>query len=184
MTSKELQAKPPELAPLVRFSVYTHIQADAIRSLGGEIFCLLDGSVSEGKFVCDGSHMNLIYARFWLWVLGAYEITRTMSEYKECFSARYIVEIDRFKKSVSDIRVAFAKQQYRGREKTPIKNDASIAGFDVAKKDQMFLVNDKEVWMRPLIEQFECLIKEAKHEDILCDLRDAKPKDQKQTCDL
>lgn len=158
-------------APLVRFSVYSQLQVEAVRALSTELVRLLDASVSHGRM--EGPAFQTIYAKFWLWVLAAYEITRTMSEYRICFSERFQAEIASFKKNISVLRIPFAKQQFQG-EKKPIGSEASVYGLDTTKKDLAFRIGDKEVWMRQVVDQFEGMVGSLTAEDVLCDLRNAK----------
>jgi hypothetical protein len=71
--------------PLVIFSVYTTIQVDIINGIGNEILSDLD------KIACEGRVSSTrLYGQFWLWVLGAYEVVRTMTNAmtgaSNCFS--------------------------------------------------------------------------------------------------
>ena len=156
--------------PLVRFSVYTHIQVQVIRDLSAEIFALLDTAFASDQI--DGESFHKVYGRFWLWVLGAYEVTRTMSQYKTCFSERHNAEVAAFKSMVAVIRMPFAKQELKGISQ-PIENEASVSGFDQVTKDFTFLVGKKELSIRSLLSEFERLVQLVKPEDVLCDLRDA-----------
>lgn len=157
--------------PLGRFSVYTQIQAQTLRDVTAEIFTLMDNSIREENFV-DGSNVNVIYGRFWMWVIGAYEVTRTMSEYKTCFSSSLTSRVADFKAKISVLRMPFAKLQFKGCNK-PINGEASIYSIDLKAKDFIFQVSDKKFTMRQIMSEFNALIVSIKSEDVLSDLRTA-----------
>jgi len=157
--------------PLVRFSVYSQIQAQTLRDVSTEVSSLLDSSISEEKFV-NGSNLQVIYGRFWMWVLGAYEVTRTMSEYKTCFSTSLNSRVADFKAQISILRMPFAKLQFKGNDK-PINGEASIYSIDMKARDFIFQVGDKQFPMRWLMNEFNSLIASIKPEDVLSDLRAA-----------
>ena len=78
--------------PLSRFSLYTDMQAATIIELGERILNDMDNGLfretkgSEPKGV-DGTVFNKVYGLFWIWVLGSYEVVRTMTQAKGCFSS-------------------------------------------------------------------------------------------------
>lgn len=171
MTHDDAAAEVWKRTPLARFSVYSHIQAQAVQSLSTELIHHLDCSITEGKV--DGQGFQRIYGLFWLWVLVAYEITRTMSEYKKCFSGRLNDEVSSFKRSISVLRIPFAKQQFQGRDRRPISGEASVYGFDLEKKDLSFEIEGTVVWLRSLLAEFEHLMQSIEPADVLHDLRAA-----------
>ena len=60
--------------------------------------------------IVDGD-FNLAYGRIWLWILGAYEVVRTMCQARICFSEEYLAKLTTFKTAMADIRIPFAKQE-------------------------------------------------------------------------
>lgn len=157
-------------APLMRFSTYSQVQVEALQRLSVEIRKLLDTSISERAI--DTAGFQRTYGLFWLWVLGAYEMTRTLSEYKKCFSERFQAEIAKFKGSISVLRIPFAKQQFQGRDKRPISGEASVYGFDSTKKDLSFQIDGKEIWVRGTLAEFDSFVDAVTIDDVLGDLRD------------
>ena len=154
--------------PLTRVSVYSEIQVQIVRNLGEEILACLDASVSNGTV--DASGLNRAYGRFWLWCLGAYEIVRTMSQAKVCFSGALAVKIAAFKKRVSPLRIAFAKQELQGKRK-PIEAGASIQGVDAPRKDMTYEVRGTILSARDLIAEFDALVGGITEADVLHDHR-------------
>ena len=157
--------------PLIRFSVYSHLQVEELRRLSSEICEHLDTSISAQGI--DGAGFQRTYGLFWLWVLGAYEMTRTLSEYKKCFSDLFQGEIANFKSTISVLRMPFAKQQFQGRDRHPISAEASVYGFDTTKKDVSFQIGGKEIWVRATLAEFERFVGAVTVDDVLSDLRHA-----------
>jgi hypothetical protein len=154
--------------PLIGFSVYTQIQVRTLSAFGQEILDLLDSSMAEGSM--DGQAFNRAYGMFWLWLLGAYEVTRTMCQAKSCFTAELSTKLFGLKKRLSALRMPFAKQEYE-KEKTPIKDEASAYGVDTMRKDLRFEIKGTVLSVRDLISAFESVFGNIKLEDILSDHR-------------
>jgi hypothetical protein len=158
--------------PLIRFSIYTHLQVEIVREIAAEILALLD-SLPEGSAI-DARVVNRAYGRFWLWVLAAFEVTRTMKP--ACFSGRLNERLGAFRRRVVVMRAPFTKQQLAGK-KLPINAEASIAAWQhQGEPDFAFKVGDDFIWVRPLLAEFEDLVSSIKPDDILLDLRDAPSK--------
>lgn len=145
------------LKPLSAFSIYTQGQADYL--------------VGVGKKLCEkfDTYDNVIddfsdtYGLFWLWVLGAYEVIRTLSQHSGEFEPGFVEELLKLKKFIAEVRMPFAKQQYRGREEF-IFGDLSVVGCD---KDFKFVIDGKPVSARKVIDRFVVFIEsiELKHID-------------------
>ncbi|WP_444666568.1 hypothetical protein [Cereibacter changlensis] len=130
----------PDLHPLLRFSLYTGIQVDAIKRLGAELDQLSDS-------VSDSSEY---YWKFWFWVLGAYETVRLMAEHrKACLSAEAQERTQAMKKKLSLIRVPFAKQELES-SRRPVYAELSIADFN---HGLVFCINGKSINSTQLIRE-------------------------------
>jgi len=151
--------------PLVIFSVYTHIQAEITRGLGRDVLATLDAAF--GPNGVDGSGFNRAYGQFWLWVLAAYEIVRTMYQSKGCFSDRLVRRLGEFKKRIAELRIPFAKQEYPGKRDRPIQAEASIYDVDAGAKDISFEVRGQVISARALLAEFEELVSTADAGDVL-----------------
>lgn len=158
--------------PLVWFSAYTQIQVRTLSAFGREILDLLDSSMAEGSV--DAQAFDRAYGMFWLWLLGAYEVTRTMCQAKSCFTEELSTKLITLKKRLSALRMPFAKQEYEGR-RTPIKNEASVCSMDTMAKDFKFEINGTALSVRDLISAFESVFGNIKGEDVLSDHRDSYP---------
>lgn len=164
--------------PLVIFSVYTHLQVEALNNLGGEILDILDTSIKEEGIEPD---FQQAYGKFWFWVIGAYEVVRTMTDKKtgaaDCFSDRIKKALGELKSSLADIRIPFAKQEIRGKNEM-ISNEASIAEFDLKKRDLAFSINNNSIWVRRSIAEFQAVFSSISRADVLNDLREAERPDK------
>lgn len=156
--------------PLINFSLYTHMQAEVIRSLGNEICGILDASFilnSDGSKHLDGNQLRNIWGKFWLWIIGSYEIVRTVSQAKGCFTEEVSDRFDCFKRKIAKLRIPFAKQEYAQGGKQPIKAEASIAGIDLKTNDVLYYVKGTRFSPRELICEFDSLISTITIEDVL-----------------
>lgn len=172
MDERNTIAEMLDRSPLIGFSVYTQFQFRTLSAVGREILDLLDSSMAEGS--ADAQAFNRAYGMFWLWLLGAYEITRTMCQAKPCFTAELSTKLIAFKKRLSALRMPFAKQEYEGgKTRIPIRTEASICSVDTMGKDFKFEINGTVVSVRDLISAFESVFGNIKREDVLRDHRDS-----------
>ncbi len=156
--------------PLMGFSVYSDSQVKTLQTLGKEILSLMDNAITEGQV--KGKFFQKVYGLFWLWVLGVYEVTRTMTQAKICFSEQFLANLQPLKKQISILRMPFAKQEYQGK-KSPITNEASIYSIDTAKKDIKYEVKGNILSVRELINEFESLFSTMSNKDVLYDHRES-----------
>lgn len=164
MEFDELLKQNPEF----HFSTYTHLQVLTVRKLGQAINKQLDTMLAT-EDVVDGD-INEVYGQFWLWVIGSYEIIRTMSQAKKCFSTNLNTSLASVKANLSKIRMPFAKQEYKGKSK-PIRNEASISSFNHKTRDFAFSIGDDQIWARDLIGEFDNIFKNMEAKDIVGDHR-------------
>jgi hypothetical protein len=149
--------------PILDFSVYTHIQIKILISVGQEIECLLDKAV-DGNTI---SHeFERAYALFWLWVLGAFEVIRTMYAAKNRFSPDAQKSLKESKARLIRIRAPMAKQKYAGRNED-IRAELSVSGFDTDTKDYCLNIEGKRYWARALIREFNQLVSSIGANDIV-----------------
>lgn len=156
--------------PLIKFSYYTHAQAQVIRSLGREISGILDTSIiqrSNGTTHVEGMVFHEVWGKFWLWVIGAYEVVRTATQAKGCFTDELSGKFDLFKRKIAVLRIPFAKQEYAQGGCSPIQADASIAGVDGVNRDIRYIVKGTTFQARGLIVEFDYLISGITPDDVL-----------------
>ncbi len=162
-------------SPLIGFSVYTDIHSRTIRRLGQEILACLEAGIgpdsSTGKgAVCSGEVINRGYGQCWLWVLGAYEVVRTMCQAERCFTPRVRAELKGLKRRLAVLRMPFAKQELPGKT-VPVRAEPSIFGIGDSPPDLRFEVKGKVVSVRELIGEFARVFEGITRADVLADHR-------------
>lgn len=159
--------------PILRFSVYTAIQIDILRSISKEIGEISDGWIrsEDGGLILEG--YNRYYGLFWLWVLGAYEVVRTMKQHSDCFQPALAARIKATEDILSQIRVPFAKQELKKRKDenvVGVTHENSVAsinkahGFGFEIRGVMYYSND-------IIEDTFKLFDEVNRVDIISAIR-------------
>ena len=157
--------------PFIKFSIYTQIQIEQLKMLSDEIQGILERN-KVGGIIVD-SHRS--YGLFWLWVLGAYEVIRTMDEHKQCFSEPLRQKVGGLKEELAKVRIPFAKQQFarkKGYKDRAIGSEPSVVGFGEENKDLLFEIEGNSVSCRNMLKQFNDFIQSVNHEEVLRDLRD------------
>ena len=154
--------------PFLKFSIYTQVQIQQLKMVSDEIVGILDRNKVTGVF--EDSHRS--YGLFWLWVLGAYEVFRTMDEHKECFSDPLLQKVGVLKKELAKVRMPFAKQQLKGQKNRAIGSEPSVVGFGKKDRDMLFEIEGDSVSCRNMLKQFNDFIQSVNHEEVLLDLRD------------
>lgn len=163
--------------PLIAFSFYTEVQAKVVLALGGDALGCLEAAMlsppgeTDGLRL-DGQTVNKAYGMFWLWVLGAYEIVRTMCQAKNCFSARTADELSDLKRNLGLLRMPFAKQELPGKNK-PVNAEPSIYDIQHSPADFFFEVNGQVISARELISGFDAVISGISRQDVLDGMRSA-----------
>ena len=154
--------------PLCTFSIFTGVQVNHLSDIAVEIRYNLDRGVQEKGI--DYPTFNRFYALFWLWVLGAFEVTRTMHEGRVCFSKPVQDELKQLKKRLATIRSPFAKQKSVDPD-VLFRTENSISGTDSARKDYCFTIGGEQIWARSLIDEFERVMRSIRGEDVLSQYR-------------
>ncbi|MEO6202957.1 MAG: hypothetical protein ABIP82_07045 [Nitrospirales bacterium] len=156
--------------PFSKFSVYTQVQIDQLKRVSDEILGILDRNNVVGVF--DGNDSLRSYGLFWLWVLGAYEVFRTMKEHEQCFSEPLRPKIRALERELAQVRMPFAKQQLQGQKDRAIGSEPSIVGVGEEDKDLLFQIEGNIVSCRKMLKRFTDFIQSVNHEEVLLDLRD------------
>ena len=127
--------------PISAVSLYSQIQADYLVQLGKRLSAKMD--TYEGTI----DDFTETYGQFWLWLLGAYEVIRTLCEYSDQFDPDFAEKLQELKRDLAKVRVPFAKQEYRGRSEG-IGGDLSVTSFG---KDMKFQIDGEEVSSQDVI---------------------------------
>jgi hypothetical protein len=160
----------------VGFSIYTDIQSKTIQSLGCEILECLQSGISPDPnggagSKCDGQTVMRAHGLFWLWVLGAYEVVRTMCQAKHCFTPAAATQIKVLERSLWLLRIPFAKQELPGNKTVPVYAELSIYGTRHSPPDLQYSVKGEVVSARDLIEQYAAVLADIERSDIVADHR-------------
>lgn len=70
----------------------------------------------------------------WLWIMGAYEVVRTMSQASVCFSSRAQEEIKVLKRQLAAARIPATKMEVPGKH-APVTSNRNPADVDPENKD-------------------------------------------------
>lgn len=147
-----------ETNPLLRFSLYTDAQLHALNDVGNEIVGLC------ADWPDDMTNHHRVYNLFWLWVLGAYEVVRTMDQHRSRFSPHVADMIGSQKRYLAGLWMPFAKQELKGDKKIPIYAENSY--INVGIDGLCFEVSGKEYWSGLVIKDFLADMTSIKAEDI------------------
>jgi len=109
-----------EREPLIAFSHYLSGRTNVLLMLADEIIDNLDQGFSGA--VVDGGRAARAEHLMWLWILGSYEVVRTMCQAKNCFSDKAFNELSGLKKTLSTIRMPAAKMEKSGK-KAPVTSN-------------------------------------------------------------
>ncbi len=158
--------------PVLNFSIYSSLQIETIRDLGETIIEQFDKMIREPNIV-DMSEGNP-YGKIWLWIIGAFEIVRTMSDekWKGSWEEDTFSRILNYKQKLAELRVPFAKQEKRNKKKVPFQNEPSIYGIDHKDKSYLFEARGTTYSIRMLILEFDELIRGISLSDINHDMRE------------
>lgn len=145
------------------FSFYLSGRNNVLLLLSDEIIDNLDngfiGSTIKAGFIDRASTLS------WLWTLGAYEVIRTISQAKECFSDSFIEKVNSLKKQLAIVRMPNAKMEEQGKKK-PVNSNRSPDGWDITNKDLLVGNPENPVSCRHLLESYEKVISSVTIKDI------------------
>ncbi len=155
-----------EREPLIAFSHYLSGRVNVLLIFAAEIIDNLDRRFSSEAI--DGCQVERAESLMWLWILGSYEIVRTMCQAKNCFSDKTFSELSGLKKTLAAIRMPAAKME-KPRERIPVTSDRSPSGWDISNRD--LLVNDPEsienISARFILNEFDRVFAAITKDDVL-----------------
>jgi hypothetical protein len=128
-----------ERDPISFFSFYLSGKVNVLCAFAEEVIENLDRGFSSQSI--DSGSVERAESLMWLWLLGAYEIVRTMHQAKHCFNGRVASDIGNLKDLLAEARMPAAKMEKLGR-KVPVTSNRSPSGWDAQNHD--LLLNDPE----------------------------------------
>jgi len=169
--------------PLYLFELYPMIQARYVADLGEEILAVLDECI--GQEVIPGTKLNVVHSKFWFWTLGAYELIRTLSQHKDCFSLERQRKIAEIKRLIGPVRIAFAKHEIPNARRAGKNVDFmdrtpffSISHINKETRDLAFEIGGEYIGMRNMITSFLEFKGSLRVEDVVAGMYWDGPPDQ------
>ncbi|MEZ4864741.1 MAG: hypothetical protein R3C14_25745 [Caldilineaceae bacterium] len=114
--------------PLAKFSFYLWGRVSVLFDIRIEILQCLDNAFANDLI----AHESLSRAEMlsWLWILGAYEVVRTMCQADTCFSPEAAAKLSTLKRKLAIVRMPAAKMEKIGKS-IPVTSGRSAAGIDL-----------------------------------------------------
>jgi hypothetical protein len=155
-----------ERDPLITFSHYLSGRVNVLSSFADEIIENLDIGFS-GQSV-DNARIQRADSLMWFWLLGAYEVVRTMHQARTCFSEKLVHDLSGLKKTLATVRMPAANMEKPGK-RAPVTSNRSPSGWDIANRD--LLVNDPEqnpdISARWILSEFDRVYSSITKNDVL-----------------
>lgn len=151
--------------PLIAFSWYLSGRKNCVLELGNEILTDVDGAFSGSTIV--GGRLDRAEMLMWFWVLGAYEVIRTMCQAKACFTPDLLAQLDSLKKELAKARMPAAKMEQPSQRRS-VTSNRSPAAWDLPNRD--LLIGDPRTEMlstRQLLKRFEEVVSGITRGDVL-----------------
>ncbi len=150
--------------PLLKYSFYLSSKNNLLLNTIDTIKVKLEKGITEklinADLVADASILT------WFWTLGAYEIVRTMTQTKDCFSNELIIKLSALKKKLSKVRMPSAKMEKEG-QKTPVNSNRSFDGWDTKSKDLLIGNPDDYISARELFDLYDSTLSSIAVADVL-----------------
>jgi hypothetical protein len=150
--------------PLSRFSFYLSGRMSCVIDLGEEVLENLDCAFGE---VIRHERLSRAEMLFWFWLLGAYEVVRTMTHTSDCFADQYVDLLKSLKERLESARMPAAKMEPR-RKSVPVTSDRSPANINHEERDLQIGDPDGQLdSCRDLIRNFNEVIRQSDSSTIL-----------------
>ena len=150
--------------PLLNYSFYLSSKNILLLNTIDTILENLDMGFSEsstnGDFISDASILT------WFWTLGAYEIVRTMSETKDCFSKRINTKLNHLKTILAKARMPSSKMEKKGK-KIAVNSNRSFVHWDVKNKDLLIGDPDDPVSARYMFKYYDNTLSSITINDVI-----------------
>lgn len=137
--------------PLLSFSFALSTRNNQLATVADEILDNLDRGIS--KDCIDSQYVTKAGILIWLWMLGAYEIVRTMCQAKSCFTTECLGRLQPLKKRLAKVRMPDAKMEKQGKP-IPVSSNRSPWCVVVETKDLLIGDPDEPYSARALINEY------------------------------
>ncbi len=157
--------------PIRKFSRYLAGRVDILFEIGEEFEKNLDKAFPD-KLPINAQYIDRAESLLWLWILGAYEVVRTMHQAKDSFSLSARKKLEVLKEILAEVRMPAAKMEKvkKGREKIPIPSNRNPAGIDCERRDLLLFsdpIAPPSISARYLLAEFDKIISPIKPEEII-----------------
>lgn len=154
--------------PLRRFSFYLAGRVSCLSGMAGDVERELERAFRDPDGAADGTAFHRAEAASWFWVLGAYEVTRTMCQAESCFSTGVLERLRILKKRLAEVRMPAAKMEPAG-SSVPFPSNRSPAAWDPANRDiRLWSYSQGEmVSLRELLRLFDETLSSIEVADVL-----------------
>ena len=155
---------------LSKFSIFSQIGIQGLLYIRTEVTSRLPYEKEDGQ--CFVPEPSRSYAFVWAWVLGAYEIVRTMDQHRYRFCSQYHDDISDMKKALAQGRIPLAKQELAGenslrnKSSTKFRAEALLTGAD-PQRGFCFSIKGVDYWSEELMDRFEMLMAKISKDGIL-----------------
>lgn len=152
--------------PLLAFSFYLSGRVNVLRSFADEVEDHLDRARTS-EYI-DFGEIERAGSLMWLWILGAYEVVRTVSQAKSCFAKTFLERLAPLKKVLSAARMPSAKMEKPGK-RAPINSNRSPAMWLESENDLLVgdPTDDRDIRARRLLAEFTAVFASLKPEEVL-----------------
>lgn len=173
MHPKSISAELERQYPLAKYSFYAHGRVQLLMEVRGEILKELDLTFQDLK-VLRFENLRRAESLSWLWVLGAYEVVRTMEQAERCFSLRAQHSLRRMKRQLKAVRMPSAKMEQPG-QYVAVPSRRSPAELRLPDRDLSIGDPDKPHSVRRLLDQFAEFVRSFEEADVLASHESAYP---------
>ena len=153
-----------EREPLLAFSFILSTRNNQLATIADEIIELLDSGISP-KFI-DGSKVTKAGILTWLWLLGAYEIIRTMCQAKSCFSSEAMSKLLPLKRKLAKVRMPDAKMEKQGKKEPVISSRSPWC--EIPESKDLLIGDPEEAYSaKAIIDEYFSVVYSLSEKDIL-----------------
>lgn len=151
--------------PLLNYSFFLSSKNILLLDMIDTIIGNLDSGFSSKPINSDLIGEASVFT--WFWVLGAYEIVRTMSQTKDCFSEAAYNKLVALKQELAKARMPNSKMEKTRQKTIPVNSNRCFDGWDYENRDLMIGDPECALSARVLFKLYDDTITSIKPGDIL-----------------
>ncbi len=160
----DINDKIYEAKPITKYSFYLNGRIEILLETKNEIVSSLEALNDTGN---SSENISNAEKLLWFWILGAYEVVRTMHQSKASFSEKVLKKLQDLKQVLAKARMPASKMEVKNK-KQAVTSFRSPIGIDVKAKDfELFTDDENFISAKSLLSSFEEVIKSITTKDIL-----------------